>query len=171
MNQDLWEQVLGPGHPWIPVLVWFGAVAVAFTGVFAFFKWGWPKLTSAVTLVNLLLTLNERLDKLTAAMKSLDGLEEKLERVRAQVENDHDTNMREENDERHHEIIASVQRVQDEITGVKKDVGRLDRRDIERGVDIRDLTKKLDRALEQGDANEDRIENLEDTIDPTKEKP
>lgn len=57
--------------------------------------------------------------------------------TRREVKNSHSTNLREELDHRHHEQMS-------ELRGIRKDIGRLDRRDIDRGEEIRDLRKKHD---------------------------
>ena len=89
-----------------------------------------------------------------------------LEIVRDQVQNSHGTNLRNDID-----VVLS------ELRGLRKDVGRLDDRDLERGRDMRDLRqavteidKKLDDHLdysrtlvEQGDA---RLGHLENTLNP-----
>ena len=92
--------------------------------------------------------------------------------VKGEVKNDHTTNMREEQDDRHNEQMA-------EMRGIRRDIGRLDTRDIQRGVEIRDLTRKVDRHLDwsaewsdQREAAERRMEDqLEQTINPKKENP
>src|SRR5690606_26710291 len=68
-----------------------------------------------------------------------------------------------------------------ELRGVRRDIGRLDTRDIERGREIRDLTHKVDKHLEWSAAWSDereaadrdaakRIGDIEDTLNPAKDK-
>lgn len=92
--------------------------------------------------------------------------------VKGEVKNDHSTNLREEQDDRHHEQMA-------EMRGIRRDIGRLDTRDIQRGVEIRDLTRKVDKHLDwsaewsdEREARERRMEDqLEQTLNPKKENP
>lgn len=95
--------------------------------------------------------------------------------VKGEVKNDHTTNLREEQDDRHHEQMA-------EMRGIRRDIGRLDTRDIQRGVEVRDLTRKLDKHLdwsaEWSDEREaaerrtkERFDHLENTIDPREDPP
>lgn len=54
--------------------------------------------------------------------------------TRKEVKNSHSTNLRVEQDERHDEQMG-------ELRGIRKDIGRLDMRDIDRGEEIRDLRR------------------------------
>ncbi|QOC24404.1 hypothetical protein IC744_14055 [Microbacterium hominis] len=74
----------------------------------------------------------------------------RVKRVLSQVENDHSTNLREEADERHNENTTTLRTIVRDIGGIRGDIRAL--RD--------DLTHERD-----------RIDDLEDTINPTKEKP
>lgn len=67
--------------------------------------------------------------------------------TRKEVKNAHTNNLREELDERHAEQMG-------ELRGIRKDIGRLDKRDIDRGAEIRDLRRKTD-------SQDDRIGRLE----------
>ena len=87
-----------------------------------------------------------------------------LEVVRDQVQNSHGTNLRHDLDR----VIEAVTRteaavgyVADEIKGIRKDIGRLDSRDLEDAADLRHTRDRLNR----------RIDDLERTIDPRKDKP
>lgn len=44
--------------------------------------------------------------------------------TRAQVENDHTTNLREEADQRHHELLAELRGVKADVRGLRRDIGR-----------------------------------------------
>ncbi|QZY52935.1 hypothetical protein [Leucobacter tenebrionis] len=81
--------------------------------------------------------------------------------TRKEVKNSHSTNLREELDERHHEQMS-------ELRGIRKDVGRLDTRDIQRGEEIRDLTRKVDKHL---DWSAEWSADIEDTLNPRKDRP
>ena len=67
--------------------------------------------------------------------------------TRKEVKNSHSTNLRVEQDERHDEQMG-------ELRGIRKDIGRLDKRDIARGEDIRELRRKT----ENNDARIGRLE-------------
>ena len=82
--------------------------------------------------------------------------------TRREVKNSHSTNLREELDSRHHETMS-------ELRGIRKDVGRLDDRDVERGRDVRRIEAKLDDHIVWSREQEDRIDGLEDTLNPKKE--
>lgn len=106
-----------------------------------------------------------------------------VERVREQVENSHGTILRDDVDE----IRAAVEGVADDLRGLRKDVGRLDRRNIEDGVDRRLIASKVDRVGEKVDAHlvwshdyvndreradralRQRLSSLETTVNPKKE--
>lgn len=79
-----------------------------------------------------------------------------VKRVQAQVENDHTTNMREEQDERHAENTRALSWLVGTVNNLVRDIGGIRQ-------DLRDL--RADVRHER-----DRIDVLEDTITP-KEKP
>lgn len=70
-------------------LIWIAA-AVA---VVILIRKSWPTVSKFVRTIDVILELAERLARIERQLGDQDEL---LERVRAQVENDHDTNMREE---------------------------------------------------------------------------
>lgn len=80
----------------------------------------------------------------------------RIKRVQAQVENDHTTNMREESDERHAENSRALKWLVGTVKTLVRDVGGIRQ-------DLRDLRGDLTHER-------DRIDDLEDTINP-KEKP
>lgn len=128
----------------------------------------WPVLTRFVSSINLLFQLADK----------LDCIDSKLERVRAQVENSHDTNLRDELDADRQAASHRHTEVMDRISGVQKDVGRLDTREIELGREIRDARQDIGSVradltahVEWSRGQEDRIDGLEDTLNPPKEKP
>lgn len=102
--------------------------------------------------------------------------------AREQTQNSHRTNLRDDLDQNHAEIM-------DAIRGTQKDIGRLDTRDIERGRDVRRLDQKLDRVDDKLDEHLEwsreyvaeretetrsatqRLEDLERTQDLNKETP
>lgn len=53
--------------------------------------------------------------------------------TRKEVKNDHKTNLRDDIDTNHRQVMGVVQRVEAEVSGMKKDIGRLDDRDLEHG--------------------------------------
>lgn len=71
----------------------------------------------------------------------------RVKRVQAQVENDHSTNLREEQDERHAELISNQKHAARDIGGIREE--------------IRGMRKDIRRERE-------RIDDLEDTLDPRK---
>lgn len=163
MSEDQLRLLLGDLSA-VQFLLWVFAALAALVAIGVVLKKSWPTLSNVVTLINLLLNLAAK----------LKGIEVTLEKVRAQVENSHSTNMRDENDERHKEVVGLIQ-------GVQKDVGRLDQRDIYRGQEIREMDRKLDEHLEwsrtwsadQENADRDavgRIRNIEDTLNPGRDK-
>lgn len=86
--------------------------------------------------------------------RKTNTLKRSVASVRAQVENDHPTNMREENDERHIETT-------DKLGEIHKDVGRA-LREIER------LRTSVVKLWEKSDKHTDQIHDLEMT-QPRKE--
>ena len=75
-----------------------------------------------------------------------------LEEVRDQVSNDHATNLRDDVDkvtDAVHRIEQSVAYVVSEMQGLRKDIGRLDRRDIEDTADLRETRTALERRIER----------------------
>lgn len=105
-----------------------------------------------------------------------------VEEVRDQVANDHGTNLRDDLDLMRDENRALVEdfkkfadefktqmaRVFSDISGLRHDIGRADRRDIEDGVEIRELRNRLDGHLEwsSGWAHglEGRVSDIENTF-------
>lgn len=78
--------------------------------------------------------------------------------TRAQVENDHSTNLREEGDERHAENTGLLRDLLERISGVKSD--------------IRGLRRDIGRLADADRTHEERIHELERTHPPRpKEKP
>lgn len=130
----------------VPPIEAGGVIAWAIIAVVVFFalKKAWPTLRALVHGIELLASLGARLNQ----------IDDVLERVRAQVENSHTTNLREELDDRHKET-------RDLITGIQKDVGRLDTRDILRLQAQAETNKKLDEHLSWASGQEDRIDKLE----------
>lgn len=97
-----------------------------------------------------------------------------LKAVRDQVENSHidesgqPYNLRDNIDENQAEVLNALGRVERELVGMKKDIGRLDDRDLAHGkhherVDgkLDQLDTKLDTHLEQTREHVDRIDALE----------
>ena len=72
-----------------------------------------------------------------------------LERVRAQVENSHSTNLREENDQRHAETVRGIDRIADAVEETRKDIGGM-RSEI-RG--LRDRDNQLDSRIQRIETN------------------
>ena len=102
-----------------------------------------------------------------------------IEVVRSQVQNSHGTNLRDDLD-----VIRSLIEAQGEkqdslasdVRGVRKDIGRLDERDIERGRDLRAVTSKLEIVAgefaahqRQAERDHDRLSDIERTIEPGKD--
>ncbi|UOQ58086.1 DUF2746 domain-containing protein [Leucobacter allii] len=88
---------------------------------------------------------------------------EKLEVVREQVQNSHGTNLRDDLDRIADGLMQlgkNVEGLASDLRGVRRDIGRLDRRDIEDGADLRDLRQEFNR----------RVRTIEDTLNP-KETP
>lgn len=100
-------------------------------------------------------------------------------RARKQVENSHidpngmPYNLRDNIDANQYAVMA-------ELRGVRRDVGRLDARDIERGREIREMDTRLDEHLEwsrewktrqeeAGRAAAGRLRDIEETINHTKD--
>ena len=90
-----------------------------------------PTITGVSIIVVALITLitNFRLSHKVKALK------EDSAATRAQVENDHPTNLREESDARHGEVMHGIHRldkqlegVNSDIRGLRKDIGRNDTR-------------------------------------------
>ena len=72
-----------------------------------------------------------------------------LERVRSQVENDHSTNLREENDQRHAETVRGIDRIADAVEETRKDIGGM--REEIRG--LRDRDNQLDTRIQRIETN------------------
>lgn len=109
------------------------------------------------------------------AKKATQAVQADTKVVRKEVKNSHSTNLREDLDRQHDAVMA-------EFRGTRKDIGRLDERDMARGNEIRDLSRKLDAHLEwsrtwsadqeQADRTvADRVRNIEDTLNPGKDTP
>lgn len=84
--------------------------------------------------------------------------------ARDQVENHHNTNLREEGDERHAEnkalletVLTRVDDLGERVTGVK--------------ADVRGIRRDIGRLADADRTHEDRIHNLETTQPPTRRKP
>lgn len=131
----------------------------------------WPALSNAVTLINLLARLAVR----------LDVIESKLEAVREQVQNSHETNLREEQDERHEEVVKRLDRLDGRLDGTARDIGRLDRRDILRVEETQEIRRSLatvetkTAAIDQTVAKHLKWSaqwsaDIEDTLNPRKEQ-
>ena len=108
-------------------------------------------------------------------------MSDKVERIREQVENSHSTNLRDELDQDREEARRRHEELIDTLKGMKRDIGRLDLKDIERGKDIRALSSKIDDHMEwsrewvhtaetRDRTHESRLGELEDTLNPDKEK-
>ena len=67
--------------------------------------------------------------------------------IKNEVKNDHDTNLREEQDVRHQELVASNARIEEKL-------GILDRRDLARASDIHTLNQQI---VKVGDQLHDHI--------------
>ncbi|WP_017793889.1 DUF2746 domain-containing protein [Leucobacter salsicius] len=89
----------------------------------------WIAIIGAFQAITLLVL--QRVVRNTAATK------EDTAEVKREVKNDHTTNLREEQDERHDEVM-------DAMRGMKKDIGRLDDRDVENLRHRRQLDGKFD---------------------------
>lgn len=61
--------------------------------------------------------------------------------TRAQVENDHTTNLREEGDDRHRELVHRLEGLASDIRGLRRDVGRLTDTDHDHEKRIDDLER------------------------------
>lgn len=58
-----------------------------------------------------------------------------------------------------------------EIRGIRRDIGRLDQRDIERGREMREMHAKIDELGTADRGAADRLTNIEDTLDLRKDRP
>lgn len=76
----------------------------------------------------------------------------KVNRIRAQVENDHSTNLREENDERHHENSSRGERLEQKVDTIFELVAG--------------LQKGQGRLYDLIVGNTNRIDDIEHTINP-----
>jgi archaellum component FlaC len=72
-----------------------------------------------------------------------------LGRIRKQVENSHSTNLRDDMDSQHREVMGQLGRVADrlegtasDIRGIRKDIGRLESKDDRLAKQIHDLEQK-----------------------------
>lgn len=81
--------------------------------------------------------------------------------IKHEVKNSHDTNMRDDLDDKHDAIIARIDKVfgavSSDIRGLRRDVGR--------------NTDRLDYVSRRLDNTTDRVDRLEDTQAPGKESP
>lgn len=98
------------------------------------------------------------------------------EEVKEQVSNSHIMpdgtlyNLRDNIDNNQATVLSSQATVLAEIRGVRRDVGRLDLRDINRGEELQDINRKLDDLRKSDDKADGRIRNIEDTINPGKDQ-
>ena len=104
-----------------------------------------------------------------------------VEEVRDQVANDHGTNLRDDLDVMRDENRALVEdfkkfadhfktqmdRVFSDIGGLRRDIGRADRRDIEDGVEIRELRTRVDGHLDKWSGWSHEIESRVGYIENT----
>ena len=191
MTEDQIHRIFGDG-PAGDIAAWVIAAAIFLGLIFAAAAWAWKRMRAFVKAAELFGGLPDRFDKIDQTLQTItDKTDEHgakidtqavvLERVRSQVENDHSTNMREEQDERHQVLVEKVDAIAEktdtaamEIRGMKRDIGRQADRD-ER------IETKLDRHLEwshtwsaereQADRDADeRLDQLEQTIDPDKDR-
>ena len=58
-----------------------------------------------------------------------------------------------------------------EIRGIRRDIGRLDQRDIQRGIEMREMHHKIDELGSADRGAADRLSNIEDTLDLRKDRP
>lgn len=86
--------------------------------------------------------------------RKISEIQQDTRASRAQVENSHTTNLRIEQDERHAEIIKRFDRhderfdnVEKDIRGLRRDVGRLDKKDEKLDDRIHDLEVSRSRTL------------------------
>lgn len=130
----------------VPALMWVGALFTFLAFAALILAMFWKKLSAFVAAVNLMINLDAK----------FKGIEGTLERVRAQVENSHSTNLRDELDrdrlvaeQRHDEVI-------DQMRGMKKDIGRIDDRELALAIEIDQVRAALG----------SRIGHLENTFNP-----
>lgn len=178
MNEDHLTTLFGD-LTLVQALLWFSAAFAVFGAFVGAIVLLWKKISAFVGAVNTLVGLQVRLKAIDEKLDKMPGLESTLERVRAQVENDHrhpdgtPIIMRDEQDQRHAEIMTSM-------TGLQKQIGRVEDR-VDAVNDKVDRTnEKVDRHLEwsaewsrdqeRADRElDDRLDGLENTIDPRKE--
>lgn len=92
-----------------------------------------------------------------------------VKEVRAQVANSHilpngePYNLRDNIDHNQAAVLG-------EIRGIKRDIGRLDERDIQRTVEMRYMNQKLDGLASADQGAADRLNNIEDTLDLRKDR-
>lgn len=162
----------------VQATLWIMAFIALLSAFILAIAWVWPKISAFVASVNLLISLGTR----------LTGIEGTLEKVRAQVENSHKSNLREELDQDRVAAATRHSEIMDEMSGMKKDIGRQDTRDIERGKDLRSLTEKITAVdnkviahlewshgyvsgREQAERDlTKRLKSLEDTANPAKNR-
>lgn len=159
---------------------WIAGSGVVLVAVTRFARKAWPLLKDFVATVELFIGLGDR----------LTGIETTIETVRSQVQNSHGTNLRDDIDRNQAETREHFERLEERVTGVQKQVGRQDQRNIliaqEAQTIRRDLSEietqtgaidlKLTQHMEwshgwskdQEDTDrglDDRLGRLEDTID------
>ena len=97
------------------------------------------------------------------------------EEVKEQVSNSHIMpdgtlyNLRDNIDNNQAAVLNSQATVLAEIRGVRRDVGRLDLRDINRGEEMQEINRKLDALRKSDDKADGRIGNIEDTLEIRKD--
>lgn len=95
--------------------------------------------------------------------------------VKSHVENDHKwpdgspINLRDNIDANQNAVMGAIAAVASDLRGVRRDVGRLDSRDLERGREMRALADRFEKHLNDAEEAVDRIGNLEHTLDPRKD--
>ncbi|KKI16365.1 MULTISPECIES: DUF2746 domain-containing protein [unclassified Leucobacter] len=111
-----------------------------------------------------------------------------VKRVDEQVTNSHGTNFRHDLDVVRDEgrvVGAAVDRIEravasiiGDVRGIRRDVGRLDDRDVERGREMRALAQRFEKhlddaeeAVERIDEHDTKLDHLEHTLDPRKDTP
>ncbi|KKI20567.1 MULTISPECIES: hypothetical protein [unclassified Leucobacter] len=146
-------------------LAWV-SVALVFLGMVVLL---WKKITAFVNAVNTLIGLDRKLKAIDEKLDKMPGLESTLERVRAQVENDHrhpdgtPIIMRDEQDRRHEEIMTGM-------TGLQKQIGRVEDRVDGQGQQLAThLAWSAEWSREQERADRELADRIEDTMDPRKD--
>ena len=181
--EDSIHRIFGDGMVAV-VLLWVVAAFVLLALLGAAVAWLWKRLSKLVNAAEFFGSLPAQFKEVTQAIAEQGVV---LERVRAQVENDHQTNMREEQDERHDILDGKVDLIAEkldaidektdtaamEIRGMKRDIGRQADRDerIEAKLDNHlqwSHTWSAEReAADQGASQ--RLDSLEQTLNPKKD--